>query len=501
MRHRRPAGLGLKLLVAVSACTTSAPTWCPAQDRPANVGAEPAEGMRLGQPPDEYSRRRQALMESLKRAQRGGAGGKNVIVLRGVDTGDRPELEEGRLRQSNNIAYLTGIDVPGAYIVLYPDERRDVLYLPSGLLANPFMNGELSAPAADSETARRFGFSGAAETSHLLADLFAAIGDPYRQRSFQRSGSSVYAERANPPARDASPDARFIRLLREGAPSTDFKDLGPAINELRKVKSPAELTLLRRAIDITADAQRAVATGLAPGVYEYQLEGRILGAFLEGGALRPGFASIVGSGPNACIPHYFANTRRVEDGDLVVVDIGAEYHYYTADITRAFPANGRFTDRQQELYQLVLDAQTHAVQRFTPGKTRLVEMTNWVRDFLRKSSLRALDREGNEHTMDHFFIHGLSHYLGMDVHDVGDITKPMQAGEVFTIEPGLYIPAEAIGIRIEDDYLVTETGLEKLSANIPSEPEDVERWMAESRQARSVPQATSRGVTGSDSAP
>jgi Xaa-Pro aminopeptidase len=468
-----------------------------AQDRPTAGRAEMEDGLRMGQPAAEYARRRHALMEQLQGQVRGNDDrAKNLVILRGADTGDRADFEEGRFRQSNNFAYLTGVDIPGAYLVLYPDEKRDVLYLPAGQLANPVMNGELSAPEAGSETARRLGFAETAETSRLLADLFGAMSDPYRAGRWRRGGASVYVERANPPARDGSAEARFIRLLREGAPSTEFKDLGPVIGELRKVKSAAELALLQKAIDITADAHRAVAGALEPGVYEYQLEGKILGAFLDGGALRPGFASIVGSGPNACIPHYFANNRRVEDGDLVVVDIGAEYECYTADITRTSPASGHFSDRQRALYQLVLDAQSHAAERFKPGETRLVEMTGWVRDFLRKSPLRACDQSGNEHTMDHFFIHGLSHYLGMDVHDVGDTSRPMNAGEVFTIEPGLYIPSENIGIRIEDDYLVTETGLEKLTSRIPSSPDDVEAWMAEGRKGRVTGTSAQAGAAG-----
>src|SRR5262249_52978101 len=152
-------------------------------------------------------------------------------------------------------------------------------------------------------------------------------------------------------------DARFIRLLKEGAPATDFLDLAPILGELRKAKTPTELALLQKAIDITGAAQDRVLRYIRPGLYEYQLEGFVHGTFLDGGALRAGFASIIGSGPNATIPHYFDNNRRLEDGDLVVVDIGAEYRYYTADITRTYPASGTFTPRQKELYRLVLDAQ------------------------------------------------------------------------------------------------------------------------------------------------
>lgn len=220
---------------------------------------------------------------------------------------------------------------------------------------------------------------------------------------------------------------------------------------------------------------------IRPEIHEYQLEGKLIGAFLNGGALRPGFASIVGSGPNATIPHYFANDRKIEDGDMVVVDIGAEYKMYTADITRTYPANGKFTPRQREIYQLVLDAQTAAFEHTKLGKTTMAELTEFVRDYFRKSPLRAKDTDGKEYTMEHFFIHGLGHYLGMDVHDVGDYAKPMQVGEVFTIEPGLYIRPENIGVRIEDDYLMTETGPVKMSKNIVSDIDGIEKKIAAGR--------------------
>ena len=159
----------------------------------------------------------------------------------------------------------------------------------------------------------------------------------------------------------------------------------------------------------------------------------------------------------------------------MVIDIGAEYSQYTADITRTYPANGKFTKRQRELYELVLAAQTEATKDFKPGQTTINDLNRVVRDFFHKSPLRG----GNNLPMDYFFIHGLTHYLGMNVHDVGDISAPLAPGTVITIEPGLYIPDEKIGIRIEDDYLVTEKGLEKLSKSIPSQPDEIERLMAE----------------------
>jgi Xaa-Pro aminopeptidase len=167
----------------------------------------------------------------------------------------------------------------------------------------------------------------------------------------------------------------------------------------------------------------------------------------------------------------------MKQGETVVVDIGAEYNYYSADVTRTFPVGGRFTPRQKELYQLVLDTQAACAKQAVPGKTTLADLHRFAVSFMRESPLRAKDSTGNEVTMERFFAHGLGHWLGMDVHDVSGNSQVLVPGSVFTIEPGIYIPSEGIGIRIEDDYLVTESGLEKLSAAIPSQVAEIEALM------------------------
>lgn len=439
----------------------------------------------MGQPAAGYQARRQTLMEQI--AEESGDR-PTVVVLRGSDRGDREDFEEGRFRQNNPFAYLAGVEIPGSYLVLLPKEQREILYLPPGRLGTAFSGGDRPIPPPVEETARRLGVGEVASTSRLLADLFGAIADPLRPSSglglgFPKADRAVVYTILPTRRRPESPEGRFVEFLRQGAPSTEFRDLTAILGELRKVKSDSELAILRRAIAITSEALTEVARTVQPGAFEHELEGALIGAFLKKGALRPGFAPIIGSGPNSCIPHYFANDRQMEAGDLVVVDIGAEVLNYTADITRTFPVSGTFNDRQRELYQLVLETQEHVASQIVPGETTLGELTGLARAFFRESPLRAKDEEGREQSMDHFFIHGLSHYLGMDVHDVGSTSQPMQPGEVFTIEPGLYIPTEKIGIRIEDDYLITPDGLCKLSRDIPSDPEAIERWMAASEEA------------------
>ncbi len=442
----------------------------------------------LGQPRADYVARRKALMAKLSERfqadDRPAGSVPCVAILRGASLGDREDFEEGRFRQNNYFAYLTGVDLPGALLILEPKTGRDVLYLPARSISNAPAGGFSHRTTITEAQAKELGFAEVKPATALDADLVELLGSKApADAADPLSGRCVaYTMGPKPRERDHSPPAEFVRGLRDKSPGTEFRELAPLIDEMRVIKTKDEIALLQRAIDITGQAEADVAARLEPGLFEYQLEAKLMHAFLDGGALRPGFASIVGSGPNACIPHYFQNTRKIENNDLVVVDIGAEIQNYTADITRTFPANGKFSPRQCELYQAVLDAQTYAANRVEPGRTRLGEMTGWVQEYLRNHSLRAKDANGNDQTLDRFFIHGLGHYLGMDVHDVGDYSKPMQPGMVFTIEPGLYIPYENIGIRIEDDYVITENGLEKMSGKIPCTPDEIEKLMAGSKE-------------------
>lgn len=466
------------LSALVSFAVVSVPTLWAADDAPKPQTT--ASALLIQQPRADYQQRRMELMKRVKEAESKSGSSRTgpkraVIVLRGADD---PDIE-GKFRQTNDFAYLTGVDLPSAYLVLNPDEDRATLYLPPRSPFGGHMNTPRPGPGP--ESASLYGFDKVESTERLLGDVFGAIADP-QVPARGRSSSVVYARAVGPrSANSRTPEARLTQLLRDGAPNTEFKDVAPIIGEMRKAKSSAELDILRKAIAITGDAQDQVIRTIRPGVPEYYLEGKILGAFTSGGAPRAGFPSIVGSGPNSTIPHYFDNERRIEDGDLVVVDIGAEYKYYTADITRTYPASGQFTPRQRELYQLVLEAQKAVEAEMKPGVTRLSDMTGFTRSFFKNSSLRAKDESGNEQTMDQFFIHGLGHYLGMDVHDVGSYAEPVKPGEVFTIEPGLYIKSENIGIRIEDDYLMTDKGPEKLSKDIASDPSEIEKRIAGAR--------------------
>ena len=450
---------------------------------------------------EEYRSRRKTLMEKLKQAEtearalrrasnRGGGGpplppGASRVLV--VLVGAAEAGEDSKFHQDNDFAYLSGVHEPNASMILWPETGDEALYLPPTDKSQDRWIGPRLAPGPDA--ANRTGFTRVESSESFLGDLFRAIGDPWH--GGRSRAAVVYMLEPGSATGSTTPAARLSRFVREGAPAERFKNAAIVLHEMRKTKSDAEANLIRRAVAVTNDAQREVMRLIRPGIPEYRLEGAILGAFVAGGASRAGFPSIVGSGPNSTVLHYGKNDRTIEDGDLVVVDIGGEVKGYTADITRTYPANGRFTPRQREIYQLVLDAQTAAANDFKPGVSTIASLNRTARDFFRKSPLRASDADGNEQSMDAFFAHGLSHHMGLDVHDVGDNSKPLGPGEVFTIEPGLYLPGESLGVRIEDDYRATKDGLEKISRDIPVEADEIERLIAQGRTRTDAPAAAS----------
>ncbi|HNC44233.1 MAG TPA: aminopeptidase P N-terminal domain-containing protein [Acidobacteriota bacterium] len=415
--------------------------------------------MLVNQPVSEYKLRRQKLMDQTR---------DGIVVLIGnLDEGNGIDT---KFRQNDNFLYLTGVETPGAYLILVPDGyqgAKELLFIPPRNPNQERWTGPQIGPGE--EAARLFNVDRVLSSS----DFYRVLYD-ITNAEFRNDWKKLYTIDFGNGAKFTR-EREFTDTLRQTLYNLQIVDVTSKIGEMRRIKTAPEIALLQKAIEITGEAQRDAAQRLAPGRYEFELEALIIGAFLRQGAERAGFPCIVGSGVYSTILHYNKNRKQIDDGDTVVIDIGAEYSQYTADITRTYPANGKFTKRQRELYELVLAAQTEATKDFKPGQTTINDLNRVVRDFFHKSPLRG----GNNLPMDYFFIHGLTHYLGMNVHDVGDISAPLAPGTVITIEPGLYIPDEKIGIRIEDDYLVTEKGLEKLSKSIPSQPDEIERLMAE----------------------
>jgi Xaa-Pro aminopeptidase len=233
------------------------------------------------------------------------------------------------------------------------------------------------------------------------------------------------------------------------------------------------------AVSISALGHLAAMRAARPGMTEYEIEAAFESEVRRQGADRLGYPSIVGSGINGTTLHYDVSRRRTADGDMVVIDAAAEYGQYTADITRSWPVNGKFTPRQKEIYDLVLGSQQAAIDAVRPGMT-MDSLQRIARDYMKANSGKLCV----ESSCDQYFIHGLGHWIGMDVHDVGDYTTPLAPGMVFTIEPGIYIPEEGFGVRIEDDILVTDTGHEVLSAGAPRTTEEIEKVMREARKKK-----------------
>jgi Xaa-Pro aminopeptidase len=385
--------------------------------------------------------------------------GRGLVIVRAASQRDLEDrvLQDNDFRQNDYFFYLTGLESPDAWLILVAGPAAEThLLLPRRTPQSERWTGPKLGPGEDATR-----LTGIANV-HAADDLNAVLGTAARAAQ-----GPVYT------LLDAAAlqDSRIENWL---GGHRDIRNVRPILDSLRVVKDAEELSRLRRAIDITVEGQKAAMQAAEPGMYEFQLEAVIEYTFRFMGADRMGFPSIVGSGPNSTILHYDANRRRIEPGDLVVMDIGAEYGQYTADVTRTIPVDGRFTDRQKAIYNLVYGAQQAAIDAVQPGVT-VGELSEIARRYID-------DHSGNlcgTRSCNRYFIHGLSHWLGMRVHDVGDYRMPLEPGMVLTIEPGIYIPEENLGVRIEDDVLVTESGSEVLSAAAPRTAEEVELLMRE----------------------
>lgn len=356
-----------------------------------------------------------------------------------------------------NFSYLTGIpDEPGASVLFdpaHPDpKRRCILFLRP---LNPELEAwdgyrdEIASPLRE-----RYGFSTILRTTMLPRMLTSALR--LAKRAACLHPLAVYDA---PP----SPDLALFRRVSERVPGLAIDDRSELLPSLRAVKSEPELALMRRAIAATHQGFLAAARAIRPGTNERDVQRALEAAFLAHGASATAYDSIVGSGKAGTVLHYHANNAPLKDSDLLVIDAGASVLGYAADITRTFPVSGRFSPRQREIYSLVLNAQAAAIAAVRPGAW-IHEVDEAARAVFRKASLE--DR----------YLHGIGHHLGLEVHDATP-TRPLEAGNVITIEPGLYLPAESLGVRLEDDLLVTATGAENLSASIPKDPDEVERLL------------------------
>ncbi len=419
------------------------------------------------QPVEVYAGRRRRLYERL---------GGGTAVLWGAGD-ERGYGDVGTFRQDPDFFYLTGVELPNAVLVLRPGEKGDILFLPPRNEPLERWTGPKLGPGED--TARLLGFAQvlSTEPSEVVRDARRrpVPGFEARLASWLREEDAILWMRIpDTAAGQRLPyELELVARLRERLPSFLLRDLSEHLARLRLIKDRGEVHLMERAVAATMAGQRAAARTIRPGVPEKTVEGAVFAAFTAEGAEGLAFPSIVGSGFNGTVLHYDQNTGTCSEGDLVVVDIGARYGSYCGDLTRTYPVSGRFTPRQRELYELVLAAHDAVAEAIRPGVT-IGELRTIAYRIIEDSDLR----DGRGERLGQYFIHGIGHFLGLEAHDSGGEAPVLEPGMVLTNEPGIYIPDEAVGIRIEDDYLVTEDGSRCLSAGLPTGPEEIEAMMS-----------------------
>src|SRR6201997_4453853 len=416
------------------------------------------------QPGADYHARREAL------AKKAGA----VVVLLGPL---EPMDSVYAFRQENNFYYLSGVTVPGAGLLIAPASEAqgdaparaytEILFLPPrNLRLEKFTGPQMGAD--DPAAPRLTGFDRVEEMRKLPEEIAKTLAN---QRPV------ILTELPAPGSPPASED--MVGFLRHSNAMVFFQDVKPMLSSLRTVKDAGEIALLQKAVNASVAAHFAAMKAVKPGEKEYEISTLMQYEWDKRGCERPSYAPIVGSGHNSTVLHYSENTNPMKADDVVVIDAAAEYSMYAADITRTLPTSGHYTARQKEIYDIVLGAQEAAMAAFQSGKSTLVGDAENSLNKVARDYIKTHGKDLHGQSLDQYFIHGLGHYIGLDVHDPGDYKVPLGPGMAFTIEPGIYIPEENIGVRIEDDFLVGADGkLIKLSAALPSKAEDVEKAMA-----------------------
>lgn len=395
------------------------------------------------------------------------------VVLYGF-TGKEDASPSYIFGQEENFYYLTGHNEEGAALLLLPEKTdggpKEILFLPPRNKQLERWSGPRIG-AEDPDAGEKTGFANV-EPFAKLKDTLEPLAKTYTDFYTLLPGrvENGYPHRSN-----------WNNWLRTNFPALNLKDISQPIAGMRQVKSASEMVILGRSIELSADAHIEAMKMIRPGLYEYEVAARMVYVHIRGGAEREGYAPIVGTGFNSTLLHYNGTRAQIKDGDLVLMDVACEYSGYSADITRTVPANGKFTPRQREIYEIVLAASNAAIAAIKPGMviggTGPNSLQKIAMDVINS---RGKDKDGN--SLGRYFIHGLGHNIGLNVHDPGVPGRALEPGMVITIEPGIYIPDENVGVRIEDDILVTETGAKNLSARVPRTVEEIEKLMAEAKK-------------------
>ncbi|BET97887.1 Xaa-Pro aminopeptidase [Xenorhabdus taiwanensis] len=434
----------------------------------------------------EYLSRRQALLSKMAPA--------SAAIIFSAPPATRNSDSEYPYRQHSDFLYLTGFSEPEAVLILIKSDEthnHSVLFnRVRDLTAEIWFGRRLGQEAALEKLGvdRALPFDDLNEQLYLLLNGLEVVY--HAQGEFEYADNIVFG----------ALDKLRKNSRRNFKAPTVMADWRPWLHEMRLFKSEAELEIMRKAGEISAQAHTRAMQVCRPGMFEYQLEAEIHYEFTCQDARYPAYNTIIGAGENACILHYTENERRMKDGDLVLIDAGCEYKGYAGDITRTFPVNGKFTRPQREIYDIVLEAINLSLELYRPGIS-ISEVTGQIVRVMVKGLVRLGIMHGEVEQLietnayRQFFMHGLSHWLGLDVHDVGDYGvdryRILEPGMVLTVEPGLYIAPDAdvppeyrgIGIRIEDDIVITETGNENLTELVVKDPDDIEALMAQAKHS------------------
>ena len=381
-------------------------------------------------------------------------------------------------RQNNDLFWLCGVDQEESVLAIFPSHpdknMREVLFLKE---TNKHIAIWEGVKLTKDDAFKTSGITTAfwlKELDAKLAELISKAETVYLNKNIHSRAAAIVETR----------DDRFRNMVAENFSDKEIKEVAPIMHELRSIKSETEITLIQNACDITEKGFRRILPFIKPGVMEYEIEAELMHEFLNNRSAGFAYAPILGSARNSCILHYVENNKKCKDGDILLMDFGAEYANYASDMTRTIPVNGKFSDRQKAVYNSVLHVMKEATNMLRPGTIiaeyhkevgKLMELELIKLGLLDKHDIQKQDPE--KPLFRKYFMHGTSHYLGLDVHDVGDFRAPMQEGMVFTCEPGIYILNEELGIRLENDILVTVNGPDDLMKKIPIEIEEIEDLM------------------------
>jgi Xaa-Pro aminopeptidase len=413
------------------------------------------------------------------------------ILLWGF-TGREESSQAYIFAQEDNFYYLTGHNEESAGLIILPSSKsgspnatassaapsdipQEILFLPPKNPAKEKWNGLRLSPT-DPGIQARTGFDSVLPYPELRATL----------EKLAKTYPTIYTILPYEKENGGYPHEKSaVDWIHTTVPQIKLKDIRSSISELRQIKSPGEIAFLTQAIELSLDAHLAAMRMMQPGLHEYEVAAKMVEVHAMGGSEAEGYAPIVGAGPNSTALHYDKLSRKIEDGDIVVLDVGAQFSGYSADITRTLPANGKFTPRQREIYEVVLGAQNAALAAIKPGMDYCQRGSKSVYK-IAFDYINSHGRDLHGKSLGQYFIHGLGHHIGLDVHDPGEYCKPLEPGMVVTVEPGIYIPEENLGVRIEDDILITETGYKFLSERLPRNPGEIEKIMADAAKQRAL---------------